>query len=134
MTALVTVNRRPLTVGLKAALLAASLPCEIGWPPVNAKDLQKYVILYPIEGGAFTGPPVLPGADATLCYQTTAVAKRGDQIEELADRVRRVMMTAQPVLAGLTIMSRWPTSAGGMDAETIVLSVPERFYYAVTTS
>lgn len=134
MTALVTVNRRPLTEGLKAALVAAPLPCEIGRAPVNAKDLQYYVILYPIDGGAFIGPPVLPGSDATLCYQTTSVAKRGGQMEELADRVRRVMMTAQPVMAGLTIMDRWLAGAGGMDAETSVLSVAERFYFMVTTS
>lgn len=140
MTALVTVNRRPLTAGLLAAL-RAGLPtqgaadvAEVGRAPVGAGSLAYHVILYPIEGGAFTGPPVLPGADAHLCYQTTSVAKRGDQMEELADRVRRIMMEADPVMAGLTIMDRWLTSAGGMDAETTVLSVPERFYYAVTTS
>lgn len=137
MTAALTVNRAPLTAALKAALTASlngGLPTEVGKPPLNAKDLTRYVILYPIEGGEFTGPANLIGSDATLVYQTTSVAKRADQLEALADVVRRTMMAAVLAPTGLTIMDRWCVSAGGIDADTSLLSLPERFYFAVTTS
>lgn len=134
MTALVTVNRRPLTEALKAALIADGVPCEIGRAPTNAGSLDFYTVLYPIEAGGFVGPPSLPESDATFCFQTTTVAKRGDQIEAVGDKVRRLMMSVELTLVNMTIMSRWAVAAGGIDRETSVLSLPERFYFMVTTS
>lgn len=137
MTAVATVNRAPLTAALLAAFracLVGGLDFELGRAPANAKDLSRYGILYPLEAGGFTGPPMLPESDATLCYQTTCVAKRGDQLEALADVVRRTAMTATLSASGLTIMSRWSEAAGGIDADTTLMSLPERYYFAVTTS
>lgn len=137
VTAAATINRAPLTAALLAAFracLTGGLAFEVGHAPIDAKDLTRYGILYPIEAGGFSGPPCLPESDATLCYQTTCVAQRGDQLEALADVVRRTAMTATLSASGLTIMARWAEAAGGIDADTTLLSLPERYYFAVTTS
>lgn len=137
MTALVTINRAPLTLSLRAALIASvsgGLAAEIAKPPRNAADLDKYVILYPIEAGGFTGGPNLLEADATFCYQTTSVAKRGDQIELLADLVRRTMLTASVDSTNLTVMVRWGSAPGGIQHDVSLFSLPERFYFACTST
>ncbi len=137
MTAQVTLNRAPLTAALLAALrasLTGGLDVEVGRPPHDADDLGRFVILDTIEAGGFTGPPCLPESDATLCYQTTSVAKRGDQIEALGDLVRRTMMTAHVDGSGLTVMARWAMAAGGITGDVGYLNLPERFYFAVTSS
>lgn len=137
MTALVTINRAPLTAALLVALRASvsgGLGAEVAKPPHGAADLDKYVILYPIEAGSYTGSPNLPEADATFCYQTTCVAKRGDQIEQLADIVRRAVLTASVDSSHLTVMSRWGMMPGGIQHDVSLFSMPERFYFACTST
>jgi hypothetical protein len=137
VTALATIYRSPLTASLLAALrgcMIDGLDAETAKPPHNAADLSRYVILYPIEAGGFTGGPNLPEADATFCYQTTCVAKRVDQIEMLGDLVRRSMLTASVDSAHLTVMARWGAMPGGIQHEVSLFSLAERFYFACTST
>ncbi|WP_405803409.1 hypothetical protein [Streptomyces sp. NBC_01187] len=92
-----TAARLPVTRTL-AELIAESTgrPCGTGelpriqtpsgeWEPACA----PYTILDSLPG-EFTGPPLSDWhADAAWSYQVTSVGERADQVEWLADRVRR---------------------------------------------
>lgn len=145
--------RAPLDRVVQAGLAnGTQRPVGLMEAPTSADGghLMPYAILYPIDGGGFSGPPfAAPEADGELVYQVTSVGGRADQCQQMADRVRNVMLArtdagsyrhaiANP--PDMRIMGRRADGGGGgMDRATggegdryVVFSVAERFVVAVT--
>lgn len=110
------------------------------------EEFFPYAIVYSIEGGELTGPPLsAPEADGEFVYQVTSVGTTRKQAEWMADRARRTVLArtsgqyqvemVSP--AGTKIRGRIPDGgAGPVDVEgeepNEIYSVPERFRILTT--
>lgn len=139
------VDRAPLTTAVKQLLLdGTGRPGDIGRAPkpvgtAVAPELP-YWILYPLDGGDFTGPASAMHADAAIPYQVTYVGEQGLQLEQFADRGRQTMLDRTPTGAwrlgamGLVVMGIEFVGLPGMDFENTIGTVADRFTVFVTTS
>lgn len=138
-------NRAPFTSKV-ADDLEAGLPTGVelgrGRPPRRGE--LPFVVLYAIEGGGWTGPPVSQEADAIFAYRTKVVARREEDetingtvelgSNALADTVRMLMLSAGNGVTGITVMGRYSVSPGGNQTDDKVINADEVFYYHVTSS
>lgn len=140
--------RKDLTEALRASLsfatgrpfgiLAAPKPL-----PGATAPAMPYAILYPISGGAFSGPMPAPHEDVDAVYQVTSVGgKIPGSADWLADRVRRAVLersdgsfvTSLPGPDGWIIDERWPDAGLPALEEEIqgLYQVAERFVFRLT--
>ncbi|MER7514031.1 hypothetical protein ABTX82_37800 [Streptomyces lavendulae] len=86
------IARAPITAAVRAMLVTATgRPCGLGsLPLVDGRPAPlPYTVLYPLGGPVDGAPFSDAGEDAHLTYQVTIVGARVDQVEWLADGVRR---------------------------------------------
>ncbi|GGU44125.1 hypothetical protein GCM10010289_75990 [Streptomyces violascens] len=140
------IDRGPLTAAVQDLLARATgRPCGLGeLPLVDGEPAElPYAVLYPLGGTPAATPFVDSWAEATLTYQVTVVARRMDQAEWLADRVRRAVLqrTASGAwvngleASGLYVWARRQLADDGFDSESAkdcVVSGAQRFQFSVT--
>jgi hypothetical protein len=147
MTVYQVLDRAPVDVVVKAAL-AAGTSRQVELMRAPDAPLLPYAVLYPLHIAWRRGSMAYPDQLIGLVYQVTSVGMREDQAQQMADRVRNVMLgrTAAGAYAynisnptGVVIFDREAYGGdGGMDRETggtdgnPVVSVPERFVIAVS--
>ncbi|MGI8426217.1 MAG: hypothetical protein ACR2M4_06395 [Actinomycetota bacterium] len=142
-------DRREFTANLRTALATAT-GRPIGNhvapdPPAGANSPSvPYGILYAVGGGGFGGPEFAsPTADAAVVYQVTSIGIRPDQVEWLADRVRKTILgrdvngafvTAITAPTGYVLGDRWPDAgAGPIDpGDNSLYSLAERYVFWLT--
>jgi hypothetical protein len=143
---LLVVERSPLVTKVRAVIRADGWRCETGRPPTPASGevapRTPYVILYPIDGGGFSGPPLgAPDNVATFTIQATSVGETAGQAEMMADRVRRLLLgrnatgyliNLDDADSGQKVRGRWSEGAGSIDIESKLVTLPERFGFFVS--
>lgn len=89
--------RRKLGDAIKALLESEiGMPVGIVRPPTDNQGVPldlPYIILDPIPGGGYSGPPYCaPNADADFHYQITYASEREDQAEWMGDEGAKVLL------------------------------------------
>ncbi|MFI0912494.1 hypothetical protein [Streptomyces abikoensis] len=120
------IDRAPITEAVRTMLSeAVGKPCGVGTLPTasGAPAPLPYLVLYPL-GSDFGGAPLSDRSeDAHLVYQVTVVARRTDQAEWVADRVRQALLDraatgawARPlVIPGCRVWGRALVADDGVD-------------------
>lgn len=116
-------DRRVLTTEL-VAFLAVHTNRPVGDGKAPADTTKPYYIVYPLDGGGFSGSVAFPEEEATFPYQVTSVAEKRDQVEWAADKARKALCgrdpatgvpVAEPVVEGLNLLDIAATSIGRPD-------------------
>lgn len=125
------------------------LPLNLPPVPAPPQKPDPYTIAYSIDGGGYWGAPLTaPDASADFVYQITSVGYSPEQVQWLADAVRRTFLArtstaafqvAFPALTGLVVADRTPESGpGGIDVAgkhpDQTFSLPERFVLRVVAA
>lgn len=141
-------NRAAFTAALASALrIETGRPGDVGKAPLPAgADVPPeypYWVLHPIPGGGHNGPPQHLEADASWVYQVTYVGLRADQLEQMADRGRTVILGRETSghrrsrigAPGVTVMDvELDGGYGGVAFDGPVGNLAERFVFHVTSS
>lgn len=137
-----TVPDRQFITNNLLTMLAAGTGKQVGDHKAPAVPVYPYSVLYVLPGGEYWGAPLIaPDADVDMYYQVDSIGARRDQVEWLADRVRRTMLarTSGGVFqvsftnpTGWKVADRVPEGGpGGVQVEgsppNEVFSIPERF-------
>lgn len=143
-----TIARRAFTVALRDYLRdGLELDGEIGQSPKPADGetapAMPYFILWSLPGGGLRGSAQMIESDATLVYQVTVVGERTDQIEEVQDRVRDLLVgrnsdgspvLVDSVLGGLKVQLVDAQGFGGTgEIASEIGSGGEQYAFAVTS-
>lgn len=147
-----TPPRLPLTRAVRLLIAETTCyPCGLGGLPRlrdEAGELRPAPVPYTILDslpGVFSGPPFADWhADAAWSYQVTSVGERDDQVQWLADEVRKAVASRTPdgwthelVVPGMRVIDRqMEFDAGGDPAEVSptgsIVTYVQRFTVTVT--
>lgn len=122
-----TPDRRPFTNAF-IAMLETGTGRQVGDHASPAAPLEyPYCIVYAIEGGGFSGPPLWhPDEDATFPFSVRSVGLRRDQAEWMADRVRLSVLgrSAQAFQISMLAPAGW-SICGRMSSSSPTTPTPE---------
>lgn len=140
-------DRGPVTSGF-IEMLERGTNAPVGDHEIPELQSRKpWAIVYAIDGGGYSGPPLTsPEADAQFVYQVTSSGLSREQVDWMADTVRRTVLArtpsgafqvAFPFIEVYTVKNRHPDSPPGQleiegPPEHRVYSIPERFVLSVT--
>ncbi len=147
------IDRRPITKALVPWLATATgkpcgdhrLPTNLPPPPTErGRKSDPYTIVFALDGGGYWGPGLTaPDQAADFVYQVTSVGYSPEQVQWMADAVKRTMLArsssgafqvAFPAVTGVVIADRMPPEGDGPGGIDIagrhpdeVFSIPERY-------